>query len=273
MKKFYGILFCTDLDGTLFGDDKTVSKKNIEAIEYFKSEGGLFTFITGRIPQTSWQIYDLIKPNAPYGCINGAGIYDHATQKYLWRIPLDVSAIELVKEVDARLPDIGIQFNTEKQVLFFKDNDAMVYFRDITGVPYVPCGYEALDDTSLKVIFAHNDESRLSAVSELLCHHPLADRFDFICSEKRLYELLPKSASKGKALCKMAELLGIDIKKTVAIGDYNNDVSMIKAAGLGVAVSNAVSEAKSAADHIAPSNNESAIAAVIDLLDSDKISL
>ena len=50
------MLFCTDLDGTLYNDEKTVSKQNLDAIEYFKSEGGLFTFITGRVPATSKDI-------------------------------------------------------------------------------------------------------------------------------------------------------------------------------------------------------------------------
>ena len=77
MKKFEGILICTDLDGTLLRDDKSISAKTLEKIEYFKSEGGYFTFITGRMPFFVKNIYDLINPNAPFGCINGGGIYDH----------------------------------------------------------------------------------------------------------------------------------------------------------------------------------------------------
>ena len=73
MKKFEGILFCTDLDGTLFDDNKTISKENLDAIEYFKSEGGLFTFITGRPPRITDDIYKAVQPNAPYGCNNGGG--------------------------------------------------------------------------------------------------------------------------------------------------------------------------------------------------------
>lgn len=86
-------------------------------------------------------------------------------------------------------------------------------------------------------------------------------------SERILYEILPKGISKGAALCKMADLLGIDKNRTIAVGDYNNDVSMVKAAKLGFAVSNAVDEAKSVADYITVSNNESAIAVIIDGLD------
>jgi hydroxymethylpyrimidine pyrophosphatase-like HAD family hydrolase len=64
----------------------------------------------------------------------------------------------------------------------------------------------------------------------------------------------------------MAKLLGIDMKNTVAVGDYNNDVSMIRAAGKGFAVANAVPEAKEAADFITVSNEESAIAAIVSAL-------
>ena len=82
-----------------------------------------------------------------------------------------------------------------------------------------------------------------------------------------LYEILPKGASKGNALYKMSELLGIDIKKTIAVGDYNNDVSMIKAAGVGFAVANAIPEAKAVADFVTVSNNDHSIAAIVDGLD------
>lgn len=84
MKKFDGILFCTDIDGTLYNDDKTISDDNLQAIEYFKSEGGLFTFITGRHHIVSGEIYNAIKPNAPIGCLNGGGVYDYKKGEFLW---------------------------------------------------------------------------------------------------------------------------------------------------------------------------------------------
>ena len=110
----------------------------------------------------------------------------------------------------------------------------------------------------------------MQAVMKLLQSHPRAGEFDFIRSEKILYEILPKGVSKGAVLCKMAQLLGIEMKNTVAVGDYNNDISMIRAAGRGFAVANAVPEAKEAADYITVSNNEHAIAAIIDGLDQNK---
>ncbi len=273
MNKFKDILFCTDLDGTLYGSDKKVSQKNLSAIEYFKSEGGLFTFITGRMPQTSAQVCALVKPNAPYGCVNGGGIYDHVGEKFLWQLPLHGDFLELVREVDMKLPDIGIQLNTGKNIYINKGNSSMDHFLKVTGIERVSTHYEDVKEPTLKVVFGHDDETRIDALKHLLDNHPKAHLFDFIRSERTLYEILPKGASKGTALCKMSELLGISMDKTIAVGDYNNDISMLIAAKAGFAVANAVREAKNVANYVTVSNNESAVAAIVDMLDCGKLKL
>ena len=88
MGKFDGILICPDLDGTLYKNDKTISDKNRKAIEYFKREGGYFTFITGRLPYYSTYAYDSVKPNVPFGCINGGGVYDDGVYRRLGPLAL-----------------------------------------------------------------------------------------------------------------------------------------------------------------------------------------
>lgn len=273
MKKFNGLLFCTDLDGTLYNDNKIVSKRNLEAIEYFKAEGGLFTFITGRVPKTSKGIYEVIKPNVPYGCINGGGIYDAVKEEYLWNAFLPNEAMDLVRIVDKTLPDIGIQLNTSKEIYFNKDNTAMAQFREITGVSNISCHYEKVKEPILKVVFAHHEPSRITALKELLDSQPNAKCVDFIHSEKNLYEILPKRISKGSVLCKLVELLGVDKNKTIAVGDYYNDVSMIKMAKCGIAVENAVDEVKAVADYVTVSNNEDAIAVIIEGLAQGKFDI
>ena len=93
--------------------------------------------------------------------------------------------------------------------------------------------------------------------------HPLAHKFDFVRSEKTLFEILPKGVTKGAGLVKLSEYLGVDMDKTVAIGDFDNDVAMLEAAKLGIAVSNASKSALNAADIVTVSNEEHAIARVI----------
>ena len=270
MKKFEGWLFCTDLDGTLYRRDKTVSRENLDAIEYFKSEGGLFTFITGRPPMTAVDICNTIHPNAPYGCFNGGGIFDPMKNEYLWSVELPRDVEELVCEVDRRLPEMGIQYNTRKGVYFNKDNAAQVRFRALTGLPNLACPYTEVEEPAVKIVFAHLEEAMMEELIRLLRCHPRAHEFDFIRSEKILYEILPKGVSKGAALSKMAELLGIEMKRTVAVGDYNNDISMIRAAGIGFAVANGVPEVKAVADHVTVSNEEHAIARIVEGLSQNK---
>lgn len=267
MKKFENVLFCTDLDGTLLNSKLEISKENLDAIEYFKSEGGLFTFVTGRVPETFTDIYETIKPNAPVGCLNGGGIYDVKARKFLWKKPLSYDCLELVKDALDKIPSMGAQLNTENGIFFCKDNFAMVEFRRLTGVKYIPCKCERLDCELLKIVFGDADPNKIDELAKLLNSHPNADEYDFIRSELMLYEILPKGVSKGGIITKMSEILNIDPKKTIAVGDYNNDISMIKAAGLGFAVENAVDEAKAVADYVTVCHDQHAIKAIVDGLD------
>lgn len=271
MGKFDGILICTDLDGTLLKNDKTISEENREAIEYFKREGGYFTFITGRMYYTARRLYEMVNPNAPIGCINGGGIYDFEKEKYLWSITLPEEARELVGAVYDGVPSAGIQLNGLDAIYFCRDNDAMYHFRKRTGAEFLQGDYRTVDVPVAKVVFGDEDEKNILRIAEILHSHPRSAEFDYIRSERTLYEILPKGSSKGNLLPRLAEILGVKMSRTVAIGDYNNDVSMIKAAGVGIAVANATEEAKAAADIITVSNEESAIAKVIEEIERGEI--
>lgn len=267
MKKFEGYLFCTDLDGTLLSSDRTVSRENLDAIAYFKSEGGLFTVVTGRPPQTAWRIVQTVKPNAPYGCLNGGGIYDAAQGKYLWSARLDEGFLEILDAVRENFPEISLQPNTEKNIYFENDNEAQRAFREATGLPFTVCRAEDIEEPILKVLFVHHEDATLRSLADFLARHPLAARFDFVRSEQTLYEILPKGVCKGAVLTRMAAMLGIPMQNVIAVGDYNNDVSMLRAAGISFAVANAVPEAKAAAKYETVSCDEHAIAAIVAQLD------
>ncbi len=273
MGKFDGILICTDLDGTLYRNDKSISKENREAIDYFKSEGGSFTFITGRLPYYSLDAYNAVSPNVPYGCINGGGVYDGEKKEYIWNMELSHEAFELVEDIDARFSDVGIQVCGFYNTYFAKENDTTVIFREITGLPNLTCDYRSFDLPIAKIIFCNHTGDRILEVEKALREHKDAYKFDFIRSERSLFEILPKGVNKGLAVEKLAEHLKIDIRKTIAIGDYNNDVAMLKRAGVGIAVANASPAALKAADCITVSNEEHAIAKVISDLESGKFGI
>ena len=263
MGKFDGLLICTDLDGTLYRSDKTISKENKEAIEYFKREGGYFTFITGRMPYYAYDAYNAVNPNVPFGCINGGGLYDGEAKKYVWNREMPFEVCDLIESVDKNVPNIGIQVCLFDKTYFVKENETMVGFRLVTGLPNLVCHYRDINEPIGKIIFGCPCEEDVQAVQKTLAEHPNARCFDFTRSEKSLYEILPKGVDKGLALAKLIEYLGVDPKKTIAIGDYNNDIGMFKAAAVGIAVANACKDAKDAANFVTVSNDEHAIARVI----------
>ena len=77
-------------------------------------------------------------------------------------------------------------------------------------------------------------------------------------------EVNVRNVNKGECLLYLGRLLGISRDEIMAFGDGGNDVSMIRAAGIGVAMENSIPEAKKAADIIAPSNDEDGVARVIE---------
>ena len=272
MGKFDGILLVTDLDGTLLRADKSVSRENKAAIEYFTESGGIFTFITGRCPQGVAPVLEQITPVAPIGCMNGGGIYDIDANKYLWKRKLDLSALEMVREVDERFPEVGIELFGFEQVYIAKSNASTDKHREDERLADISCDYRNPPEDVAKVLFAAKSEW-LAPLEKALRAHYLADGFDFIRSDEEYFEILPKGSCKGNLLTELANILGVPRERTIAVGDNDNDASMLEAAGIGIAVANASESAKRSADIITVSNEEHAIAKIIKDIESGKINI
>lgn len=272
MGKFDGILLCTDLDDTLLTSEKSVSEKNKEAIEYFKSEGGLFTFVTGRVPFGARLILEYVMPNAPIVCFNGGGIYDFSKNKMLWSRTLTNDALSAVEYIDRLFDFAGIEICTEEKVYFSKINAKVREHQVLEHLPDNDLDYHDIPEVWQKVLFM-SDEHELPVIRKAISESPFADKYTFVQSSPWYYELLPKNTDKGEGLLQLADICGIGIGKTIAVGDNENDLSMIKKAGTGIAVANAVESVKNAASHITSDNNSDAIAAVIKSLEYGDIIL
>ena len=167
MSKFKGILFVTDLDGTLLREDKTVSQKNIEAIKYFQEQGGIFTFVTGRIPEGARPVYNQVKPNAPCGCINGGGIYDFRTNELLWSVNISNDVLELVEYIDKEVPEVGIEINLYDKIYFCKVNDATEKHRNDEGFDLLTCHYKDVKENFAKILFCDFNNDNITKTIEL----------------------------------------------------------------------------------------------------------
>lgn len=266
MGKFDGILFVTDLDGTLLRNDKTISEENKEAIKYFESQGGLFTFITGRIPFGTRMVLKQFTPNIPFGCMNGGGIYDNNKKELLWCRTLPKEALDIVRYVDEKFPEISIELTSAERSYFYKKNKYTEEHRLMELFDDINCHYDDIKEELVKIIFIDVPEKMIPLISDLKNHPNFLD-FEFVASDPKYFELLPKDSDKGKLLIKLARILGVDIKRTISVGDNDNDVKMLKTSALSFAVSNSSLLAKQAADFITVSNEEHAIAKIVDDLD------
>lgn len=270
MGKFSGILLCTDLDDTLLTTDKKVSEENKRAIEYFKDNGGYFTFATGRIPYGAKLMLEYIKPNAPMLCFNGAGIYDFEKDDLIWNMKLHDDKIKVLEFVEKNLPFTGLEVCTKDKLYICKTNEVVYEHKVHEKLPDLYADYHDIEEEWVKVLFMQK-ENEIGYVRKAMAESEFNDRFDFIQSSPKYYELLPKNASKGRCLLKLADILGIDIKNVVAIGDNENDIEMIKSAGTGIAVANAIKEVLDVADVITVDNNSHAVSAAIDWIEHNLI--
>lgn len=272
MGKFDGILICTDLDDTLLTTDKRVSAENMQAIDYFMSEGGMFTFATGRIPYGAKLMLRYITPNVPMICFNGAGLYDFDSDKLLWFSTLDEKAVKAVEYIEKMCPFTGIEVCTADKVYFCRMNRVVEEHKVMEALPDLDADYHDIREPWMKVLFMQ-ERDEVETIREIIAKSPYADMYDFIQSSPFYYELLPKNASKGNAAMELAKILKVEKGNVIGVGDNENDLSLIRRADVGVAVANAVECVKDAADYITVDNNSHAISAVIYALSSGIIPL
>lgn len=270
MGKFDGILLCTDLDATLLNDEHKVSEENIKAIDYFKSEGGMFTFVTGRVPSGARLMLEYVKPNAPVVTFNGAGIYDFEKEELLWGTYLDDKAKKIIEYVESRISDLGLVVCTDEKVYFPFVNQWVDDYHKLENFPLDTTPYHDIPEKWKKALFVCSIED-MKTIRKLVAESGYSDDFDLVQSCAYYYEILPKGSTKGTGLERLAELLGIDRSRIIACGDNENDMTMIEYAGVGVAVENAIDALKNVADIVTVSNNEHAISKIIDDLDKGKI--
>ena len=263
MKKFEGILICTDLDGTLVRSDGTVSESDLKAIEYFKSEGGLFTFITARMLCHTAEVRAMIHANAPLGCLNGGALYDEKKEDFIWTCEIDSSVFDLARYIVANTTDIGIALVGFHNVYFYGDIPAITEYRIPRKLPDLKANIGNIGEPLCKLMLIAKDNETVFNAVEILNNHPFASRFDYLHSQPGVYEILPKGMNKGLIISALTEVLGTDIKNTVAIGDHRIDIPMLRAADIGIAVSNAKDAVKAAADYVTVSNEESPLSHVI----------
>ena len=247
---FSDCLLISDFDGTIMYNG-TIPENNIEAVKYFIDNGGKFGLATGRHINTIKPYFDVLSCNVPIIAFNGAAIYDYTTNKTLNIEPLNKSVKANFKSLQNAFPNIGIAVHCLNAIYVLNHTKSMDEHLEYVGSP---CNLASVEDIAdkdwLKIIFLIKDKKSRNKIKAFAKDLEMNDCV-FTSSHETIYEMLPKNANKGEALIKLAELLSITRENIFSIGDFHNDIELIRSAGCGATVGDAPDEIKQIADYIA----------------------
>ena len=265
-------LIAFDLDGTLLDGKKNIPPENMAALKAAAEQGMFIVPATGRIyaglpeplkalPFLRWCI-----------TVNGAYVYDAQEDRAIHRedIPLELTlrVIDYMDEnhliydcykdnwgyIDRRFYEHAVEFMPDKGIL-----DLLVRLRtpveSLRG--YILDSGEGVQ--KLQIYFTDMEER----ARQLRLLPELFPELAVTSSVRNNIELNLASANKGAALEALCRHLGVAMEETVAFGDGTNDLTMLRAAGLGVAMGNAAPEVKAAADRVTDDNEQAGVARVI----------
>ncbi len=269
MRKINYKLIVSDFDGTLIDDRQNVPERVKEAITEYVKSGGVFAVCTGRMLRS---ILPQVRKLGLSGLVvanQGSVIAEIESGNILKSSSIPYSEVaEICKNIKELNQPVNIYCGDNLYTDIPKDNEYLQLYERIVCVNAEHVNElmaefvmkKRLNCQKIAVLVQKSERDAL--YSEL--NKRLGDRFDVTCSAKELVEVSPKGETKGEAVKYLCKRFDIPLEKCVAVGDNLNDVSMIKVAGVGAAVGNADNALKQIADFIAITNNEGAIAQIID---------
>lgn len=260
-------MIALDMDGTLLNPQHEITDAVKSAIEEAKAQGILVVLASGR-PYIGMQnaIAELGLNTPGQYCISyNGGLVQHAENgEPIVETTLGMSDYYFFEELARNL---GVHFQAlDKQYLYTPNKDISrhtVHESEITGIPL---RYRAVDEMDAETRFPKlmivDEVERLDRAIQQLPSE-LYQRYTLVKSSSHFLEILDKSVSKGNSVQRLAEQLGIGAEDVLAVGDHENDLTMLAWAGYGVAMGNAIPAVKEKAKYHTTSNREDGVAKAI----------
>lgn len=258
-----------DIDGTATNSQKEVTPITRESVIRLQESGIPVAIASGRpTPGVApiADIFDFAKYGSYTLCYNGAKITNWKTKECVYQKSLPIGLTEKLFE-EACKYDVGLlTYNPDETKLYCgrRIDQYMELEARICNLEIVDCGDDFVklaNFPTVKFIFTA-DPSVLETLEPILAEK-YRDEANIFRSEPFFLEVLPLKVEKAYCLSKLLPILGINREEMVCCGDSYNDLTMIKYAGLGVAMENGKPPVKEAADYITLSNDEDGVAHVI----------
>ncbi len=243
-------LFVTDIDGTLLMPSKKISEKNIEAVHKMLAVGVKVVIATGRMHSAALPVAAQLGVAVPIISYNGALIKSSAGE-ILHEQYMDADKVlALINFFEER--GWHLQSYSGDVLYVPKKDDGVKFYETMLSVTAVEVGWDGLrehtkDVPKLLSVSPTPEETneRLSAAEKVF-----GGQVEITRSAPRFCEFMSLGVSKASAIKILADKFNIANEEILAIGDSDNDLPMIKAAGCGVAMGNAVAAVKAACPRI-----------------------
>lgn len=262
-------LLFTDMDGTLLRDDSTVSLRMKQELDRITDAGHRLILTSGRPLPAILEVCEeagLTYPGMIIISNNGGYIYDWDEDKAILEYRL--SQVDMAYII-SKAGEFGIHIHgyTKSHIVCREMNDELRYYTRRIHMPlkYVTDIAGALPQGSYKLqAISLTDHDALVKFRDSLIDY-CGDRIQMIFSNEQYLEILPGQAGKGNAIRFVADYLPVPHSHTFAAGDAENDISMLLAAHVGIAMQNATDAVKASADIItALDNNNDGLLEVLD---------
>ena len=260
-------LLFVDLDETLLTSDKTVSPQDMTAINEMISAGHKVIINSGRPLYSILGIaekIDFLREGFYISSFNGGLIYDPVKKERLVSRSVDKDICRYFFD-EARKAGIHCHTYTENNVVSERATKEFEFYTNRIHMPgIVVDDFSEVVDEPPKMILISLDGKEVLEKFRIEHEEFAKGRLYTTFSDARLLEYSNLLANKGEAIKYMCEYLNVSIEDTVAAGDEENDIPMIKVAGVGCAMKNATEATKECADYITDrTNNEGGISEII----------
>ncbi len=260
-------LLALDLDGTLTNSEKIITKPTLEALIDIQKAGKKVVLASGRPINGVIPIAKELQLDQ-YGSyilsFNGGRITDCRTWEPVFDAFLPETVVKPVFDIAKKYDGIDILCYTPDEILSgLQVNQYTELEARINQMPII-----RLDDFPSQVgapgnkLLITGDPTVVEKVSQELIAY-FGDSLGIYCSDPFFLEIVPPGVDKASSLLKLLSMLGLTKEQMIGCGDGYNDITMIEAAGLGVAMANAQPLVREKADYITKSNNEDGVLHVI----------
>ncbi|MGP1436796.1 MAG: Cof-type HAD-IIB family hydrolase [Phocaeicola sp.] len=262
-------LLAIDLDGTLTDSNKQISPRTLSVLLHAQRCGTKIVIASGRPTHGIAPIANLLRLNEFGGYVlsfNGGEITNWQTGDIIWQKEVNKSYLPYLYE-STRKHHLAIETFNGQYAITETPNDKYIQrqaaINNLT-ITCVPDFLEAVNFSIIKCLIVGESEKLEVAEKEL--QEKLEGELGIFRSEPYFLEIVAKDIDKARSLCVLLQHLKLQREELIAIGDGYNDISMIRYAGLGVVMENAMEVVKREADIIAPSNDNEGVAKIVEQL-------